>query len=86
MRVDVGQDQRVEFAGLDIHCRVGLGGLVGQHGLAQRAHQFGRPAAAHVVEASEARLVLTHQLDRGLAGPERADLGESLGEFFPRAC
>jgi hypothetical protein len=25
---------------------------------------------------------LEHQPDRGLVGPERADLGEPLGEFF----
>ncbi len=85
-RIDVGQDQRVEFAAEDIHCAIGVGILVGQHGLAQRAHRFGGPAVAHVVDASEARLVLEHQLDRALPGPERADLGESLGEFFFHSC
>ena len=86
VRVDVGQDQRVEFTGEHIHGGVGVGVLVGQHGLAQRAHRLGSPAATHVVDASEARLVLEHQLDRLFARPERAEFGEALGEFFFHSC
>src|SRR5579859_780503 len=82
-RIDVGQDQRVEFAGLDIRSSVGVGVLMGEHSLAQRAHRFGRPAAAHVVDASEARLVLEHQLDRASRGPERSDFEpRTLGEHI----
>ena len=84
--VDVGQDQRVEFAAEDIDGGIGVGVLVGEHGLAQRAHRPGRPAAAHVVDAAESRFVLEHQLDRRLLGPERADLGEPFGEFFFHSC
>src|SRR5665213_1746252 len=86
VRVDVRQDQRVELAAEDVDGGIGVGVLVGQHGLAQWAQRLGRPAAAHVVDAPEARLVLEHQLDRGLARPERADLGEAFGEFFFHAC
>ena len=84
--VDVRQDQRVEFTGEHIHGSIGVGGLVGQHGLAQRAHRLGSPAAAHIVDAAEARLVLEHQLDRLFARPERAEFGELAGEFFPHSC
>jgi hypothetical protein len=41
---------------------------------------------AAYVDAPEARLVLEHQLDRGWVGPERAGLGEELGEFFFHSC
>jgi hypothetical protein len=84
--IDVGQDQRVEFAAEHIDRGIGVGVLVREHGLAQRAHGLGCPAAAHVVDAAESRLVLEHQPERGLAGPERADLGEPLGEFFFHSC
>ena len=86
MRVDVGQDQRVELAAEHVHGSVGVCVLVGQHGLAQRANRLGSPAATHVVDASEASLVLEHQLDRALPGPERADFFEPLGEFFFHSC
>lgn len=36
--------------------------------------------------STAARLVLEHQLDRSLTGPERAELGESLGESFFHSC
>lgn len=47
--VHVRQDQRVELAAEHVHGGIGVGVLVGQHGLAQRPHGLGRPAAAHVV-------------------------------------
>lgn len=86
VRVDVGQDQRVEFATDHIHGGIGVGVLVGQHGLAQRTYRLGRPAATHVVDAPESRFVLEHQLDRALPGPERAEFGDLLGEFFFHSC
>ena len=86
VRVDVGQDQRVQLAAEDIDGGIRVGVLVGQHGLAQWAHGSGCPASAHVVDPAESRLVLEHQLDRRLPRPERAELGESLGKFFPHSC
>ena len=80
--VDVGQDERVQLAACHIDGRIGVGVLVGQHGLAQGPHRLGRPATAHVVDAPKACLVLEHPLDRAVPRPVRADFGESLGEFF----
>jgi hypothetical protein len=84
--IDVGQDQRVEFAAEHIDRSISIGRLVSEHGLAQRAYGSGCPAAAHVVDAAESRLVLEHQPERGLVWPERAHLGKPLGEFFFHSC
>ena len=66
---------------------VGVGVHVGEHRLAQRSNRLRRPAAAHVVDPAEARLVLEHEPDRPLR-PLGADAGEKLGEFFspPLRC
>ncbi len=82
VRVDVRQDERVQLAAGHIDGGIRVGLLVGQHGLAQGAKRLGCPAAAHIVDASKARLVLEHQLDGALPRPLRADFGKVFGEFF----
>ena len=80
--VDVRQDQAVEVASAHVHRAIGIGVFVRQHGLADGAHRLGSPAPAHVRDASEARLVLVHQLDGLALRPVLADGGERFGEFF----
>jgi len=72
---DVRQDERIELAADHIDRTVGIGVLVGQHSPAQRTHRQWRPAAAHVIDPSKARLVLEHQLDRVRPYPGGDGLG-----------
>ena len=58
--VDVRQDHAVEFTRAHIHSTIGLRVFVPQHGLADGACWLGRPAPAHVRDASKARLILEH--------------------------
>ncbi len=80
--IDVRQDQTVEFTCAHIHRTIGVGVFVRQHGLADGAQRLGSPASAHVRDASEARLVLEHQLDGLALRPALTDGGERFGEFF----
>lgn len=81
--VDMRQDQRIEFTGAYVHCRVGVGVLVSEHSLAHGSYGLWRPATAHVVDAPKASLVLEYHLDRPRRDPVGVDLGEPLGQFFP---
>jgi hypothetical protein len=55
--------------------------LMREHGLTHRANWFWSPAAAHIVDAPEPRLVLKHQSD-GFALPVFAEVLERFEEFF----
>ena len=55
--------------------------LVSVHGLAQMTNRFGCPAAMHIVDAPEARLVLKPQSD-GFSLPVFAEVLERFEEFF----
>ena len=52
-----------------------------EHGHAQGAHWLGRPAPAHIVDATKARFVLKHQPD-GRTLPALTEVDERVGEFF----
>ena len=75
VRIDVRQDQAVQFAAYHIDRTVRIGVLMGQHGPAQRAHRQRRPATTHVIDPSKTRLVLEHQLDRTRPWPGGDEVG-----------
>ena len=72
----------MEFAANHIDRAVIVGVLVGEHSAVQRADWIGCPAAAHIVDPPETRLVLKHQFDRLRPRPALDDFGEGAGEFF----
>jgi len=84
--IDVWQYQTVEFPSADIDCAKDIGVFVCEHSLAKWAHRLWGPAPAYIRDASEARLVLKHQLDGLALGPFFADEAESFGEFFFHSC
>lgn len=55
-----------------------------EHGLADRAHGFGCPTAAHVIDPPKARLVLERHFDRVRLWEDGLHLLDLLGEFFSR--
>lgn len=81
-RVDLRQDEAIEFASAHVHCAVGIGVFVRQHGLTHRAHGFGCPASARIANAAKTCFVLDHQLERLVLRPGFADAVEDVGEFF----
>ena len=85
-RVDMRQYQTIKFPSADINCAKSICVLMREHSLAKRAHRLWSPAPAYIRDASEARLVLKHQLDGLALGPFFADDAESFGEFFFHSC
>ena len=86
MGVDVRQYQTVKLSSADIHCAIGVGVLVREHALADRANRLGSPASTYIRDAPKARLVLKHQLEGLALRPVFADVGEIFGEFFFHSC
>lgn len=82
LAVNVRQDQGIELAVAHTHRRIGVGVLLGHHGLAQRAQWPGAPAAPNVADAPEARFVLEQQPQRAFAREALLEFGERFGEFF----
>ena len=80
------QYQTVEFPSADINCAKGIGVFVREHALAKWTHRLWSPAPAYIRDASEARLVLKHQLDGLALRPFLPNAGESFGEFFFHSC
>ncbi len=86
IRIDVRQYQTVNLSSADINRTISIRVLMCEHGLAKRADRLWSPAPAYVRDASEARLVLKHQLDGLALRPVFADAVESFAEFFFQSC
>lgn len=62
--------------------RLGIGIVLSDHGLDERAEWFGTPTAPGIRNPPEPGFVLKHQPDGAGAFEPLDDLGECLGEFF----
>ena len=81
-RVDVGQDQRIEVAIERTDGAVGVGVLVGRHGLDDGTQGFFAPTSASPADSSESSLILEEHTERTFLREAQDDFCQFDGEFF----